>query len=177
MASAGAAAVQIRWLMPDDAPAFQALRLAGLQEAPTAFGSSYEEEQSLTLETVRQRLVVQADRGILGAFSGDALVGTLGVLQQTAMKSRHKWLIWGVYVAPAQRSAGLARALLHQALDFVRMQPGARLVNLSVNASNASALRLYRAAGFAVYGTEPQALCINGVLHDEHLMQLQLRHS
>lgn len=36
--------VRIRRLTPADAAAFQALRLAGLQREPSAFGSSFEME-------------------------------------------------------------------------------------------------------------------------------------
>ncbi|MGF6213797.1 N-acetyltransferase family protein [Comamonas sp. 4034] len=167
--------VVIRWIGPEDAPAFQALRLSGLREAPTAFGSSYAEEKDEPVDAVRQRLV-QSDgqareRGILGAFVSGQLVGTMGIRLLTSVKLRHQLLIWGVYVSPQHRGGGIARAMLAEALSFARTVPGALLVKLSVNAGNHAALRLYQTAGFSVYGTEPAALCIDGELHDEHLMQ------
>ena len=168
------ATVQIRWIGPEDAPAFQALRLSGLREAPTAFGSSYAEEKDEPVDVVRQRLVQpegQArERGILGAFIGGQLVGTMGIRRLTSVKQQHQLLIWCVYVSPLHRSGGIARAMLAEALAFARTVPGALLVKLSVNADNRAALQLYQAAGFSVYGTEPAALCIDGTLHDEHLM-------
>ncbi len=170
--------VQIRWIGPEDAPAFQTLRLAGLREAPTAFGSSYAEEKDEPVEAVRQRLIQpegqKRERGILGAFINGQLVGTMGIRLLTAIKLRHQLLIWGVYVSPQHRSGGIARAMLAEAMAFARAVPGALLVKLSVNAGNRAALQLYQTAGFSTYGTEPAALCIDGELHDEHLMQLWL---
>ncbi|MEN5181347.1 GNAT family N-acetyltransferase [Comamonas testosteroni] len=167
--------VVIRWIGPEDASAFQDLRLSGLREAPTAFGSSYAEEKDEPVDAVRQRLV-QSDgqareRGILGAFVSGQLVGTMGIRLLTSVKLRHQLLIWGVYVSPQHRGGGIARSMLAETLSFARTVPGALLVKLSVNAGNHAALRLYQTAGFSVYGTEPAALCIDGQLHNEHLMQ------
>jgi hypothetical protein len=58
----------IRRLTPADASIFQVLRLAALREAPSAFGSSYEEEKDLPASTIEARLTVQVDRGPFGAF-------------------------------------------------------------------------------------------------------------
>ncbi|MEG0923096.1 MAG: GNAT family N-acetyltransferase [Comamonas sp.] len=168
------AVTDIRWLTPDDAAAFQALRLHALQESPTAFGSSYEEEKDQPLTAVQQRLVLQADRGVLGAWADGALIGTLGVLRRTALKQRHHMMIWGIYVSPSQRGQGLAQRLLADALAFARQCQGVQQVHLGVNTGNASALRIYQAAGFSIYGTEPGALCVDGQLHDEHFMLLRL---
>lgn len=169
---------QIRWIGPEDAPAYQALRLAGLREAPSAFGSSHEQEKDEPVEAVRLRLSQPEgsarEWGILGAFISGQLVGTMGIRRLTAIKQRHQLQIWGVYVSPLHRGGGTARILLAEALSFARSVPGALLVKLSVNSGNLAALRLYQAAGFSVYGTEPAALCIDGELHDEHLMQLWL---
>ena len=165
---------EIRWLTPDDALAFQALRLHALQESPTAFGSSYEEEKDQAISAVQQRLAPQADRGILGAWVGGHLVGTMGIRRQTALKQRHQMVIWGVYVSPSQRGQGLAQRLLADALAFARQCQGVQQVHLGVTTTNATALRLYQAAGFTIYGTEPGALCIAGQLHDEHFMLLRV---
>ena len=48
-------------------------------------------------------------------------------------------------------------------------------LSLGVAAGNAAALRLYRATGFVIYGTEPAAIRAGGADHDEHLMTLDLR--
>lgn len=169
-----AAAYEIRWLNPSDASAFQTLRLAGLRASPSAFGSSYEEEKDRALALIEARLAPSPDQGVLGAFAGGQLVGMLGIRRQDGLKTRHRMALWGVYVAPAFRGQGIAQALLARAVAFARQVPGAVQIQLSVNAANASAIRLYEQAGFHAYGTEPAALLVDGALHDELLMQHRL---
>lgn len=175
MTSLAAHAYDIRWLTPDDAAAFQALRLAGLRASPSAFGSSYEEEKDRPLAVIEARLAPAADQGMLGAFAHGQLVGMLGIRRQDALKTRHRMAMWGVYVAPSHRNQGIAQALLARAVAFARQVPGAVQVHLSVNAASGSAIRLYEQAGFKTYGTEPAALLVDGELHDELLMQLRLQ--
>ncbi|GAB2819387.1 GNAT family N-acetyltransferase [Comamonas piscis] len=168
-------AFDIRWLTPADAAAFQVLRLAGLRASPSAFGSSYEEEKDRALAVIEARLASSADQGVLGAFAQGQLVGLLGIRRQDALKTRHRMALWGVYVDPGFRGQGIAQSLLAEAVTFARQVPGAVQIHLSVNAANASAIRLYEQAGFKAYGTEPAALMVDGELHDELLMQHRLQ--
>jgi len=55
-----------RRLKPADAKTFPALRLAALQEAPAAFGSSYDEEKDFQSSTIEQRLAEKSDSGPFG---------------------------------------------------------------------------------------------------------------
>ena len=58
------------------------------------------------------------------------------------------WSIRDLYVAPQRRRGGIARVLLQHVLDDARAA-GAYRVSLQTEAGNASALRLYTAAGFS----------------------------
>ncbi len=165
--------MQIRRLTPADASAFQELRLAGLMEAPSAFGSSYEEEKAFPASTIEARLATRPDRGPFGAFEDDNLVGLVALGRENANKLAHKALIWGMYVAPHARNKGIARALLAEALRLARSVADVKQVNLSVNADNVAAIRLYESAGFKAFGREPGALFIDGELHDEMHMYLR----
>ena len=49
--------METRILLAADAAAFQALRLEGLRDSPTAFTSSYQEECDLPLLHVAERLI------------------------------------------------------------------------------------------------------------------------
>jgi RimJ/RimL family protein N-acetyltransferase len=167
-------AMHIRRLTPEDATAFQALRLAALLEAPTAFGSSYEEEREFSQSVIEGRLATRPDRGSFGAFEGNELVGLIALGRESHRKLEHKALIWGMYVAPSARGKGVGRALLLEALTLARGVPGIRQVNLFVNANNQSAIRLYESVGFKVFGHEPDAMLIDGELHDELHMRLPL---
>lgn len=71
--------MQIRRLTRADAGPFQAFRLVALQEAPAAFGSSYEEECEFSASVIENRLAVRADRGPFGAFVEGELVGLVAL--------------------------------------------------------------------------------------------------
>jgi RimJ/RimL family protein N-acetyltransferase len=166
--------MQIRRLTPADASAFQELRLAGLREEPSAFGSSYEEEKDFSASIIEGRLAVRSDQGPFGAFEQGNLIGLVALGRERMNKLSHKGLIWGMYVKPEHRGKGIARALLSEALSLARSVPELRQVNLSANASNTGAIRLYESLGFKAFGREPGALFINGELHEEIHMYLRL---
>ena len=166
--------MQIRRLTPADASAFQELRLTGLREEPSAFGSSYEEEKDFSASIIEGRLAARSDQGPFGAFEQDTLVGLVALGRERMDKLAHKGLIWGMYVRPDSRGKGVARALLAEALSLARCVPELKQVNLSVNASNTGALRLYESFGFKAFGREPGALLINGELHEEIHMYLRV---
>jgi RimJ/RimL family protein N-acetyltransferase len=163
-----------RRLTPSDTSAFQALRLAGLRDVPSAFGSSYEEEKDLSPSILEGRLEVKPDCGVFGAFENTSLIGLVGLGRETKRKLEHKALIWGMYVAPHARGKGIGRALLLEALALARSVPAVQQVNLCVNASNVAAIRLYESVGFKPFGREPGAMLIDGELHDEIQMCLRL---
>lgn len=58
-------------------------------------------------------------------------------------------------VAPASRERGIARALMHAAIDRVSRR-GLRELYLEVAEDNTPAQRLYRALGFATVGRRPR---------------------
>ncbi len=167
--------MHVRRLTPDDAAAFHALRLAGLQDTPSAFGSSHAEERDMPPARIAERLAPAQDRGIFGAFDGERLTGLCALGRESAVKASHKGFVWGMVVSPHARRGGVGRALLAEALALARSVAALRQVNLCVNAGNAAAIRLYESAGFKAFGREPGALLVDGVLHDEILMQLPLR--
>jgi RimJ/RimL family protein N-acetyltransferase len=166
--------MHIRRLTPSDALAYQALRLAALRDTPSAFGSSHEEERDRPGAEIEARLVGAGDSGVFGAFEADALVGLAGLRREGMKNLAHKARIWGMYVVPAARGKGIGRALLAQALALARSAPGLTRVNLSANAANVAAVHLYESVGFKTFGREPDAMCIDGQLHDEVLMSLRL---
>ena len=159
-----------RRLGPDDAPAFQALRLRGLLECPSAFVASHDEEAATPLADVAQRLEPAAGRAVFGAFDafdGDMLVGVVGLVREHYRKLAHKGFVWGMYVAPEARRQGTGAALLAHALAHAANAWRLRQVNIGANAANDAALALYRRLGFERYGVERDFLCVDGVYHDE----------
>ncbi|HEX6704988.1 MAG TPA: GNAT family N-acetyltransferase [Albitalea sp.] len=166
--------MEIRVLTPDDAVAFQVLRLQALSEDPVAFASSYEDERDTPLATVAERLQPAADRAIVGAFDGAALVGLAAWHREEMRKLQHKGFVWGVFVAPSHRGRGLARSLIEAVIGLARHAPGIRQLNLTAYAANRTAIGLYESLGFVIYGREPAAICVDGMLHDDVHMSLRL---
>ena len=167
--------ITIRQLEPADRDAFFALRLRGLKTHPAAFGQSYEEAIERGPSQHDAMLSGgQATLGnfLLGAFSAadDALVGTVGLMRETRHKEQHKGHVIGMFVADEAAGRGVGRALLTELLARAAQVDGLRQVGLHVTSANGSARALYESLGFRLYGTEPDALCIEGVFHDVDLM-------
>lgn len=160
----------VRRLLPEDAGAFQALRLRALLECPSAFSASHAEEVDTSLEIIAQRLAPKPEGAVFGGFIGPDLAGIIGIEREAQTKLAHKAYIWGMYVAQAHRRSGAGRELMLAALQYASADLGVLSVNLGVNTTNTAAIRLYESVGFSVYGTERGFLRIDGVLHDEHLM-------
>lgn len=169
--------ITLRRLVPTDAAALQALRLAALRESPAAFSSSYEEERGTPLATIKRHLGPESERTMFGAFAGSELVGMVGVGRERERKLVHKGFVRSMYVAPAHRGKGLGTQLLHVALSFASSMEGLRQVTLSVTADNGAAIALYESAGFKVFGREPDALRVDGILHDETHMVYRVTES
>ena len=147
----------VRRLTEADAAAFKDVRLEGLQNAPEAFGSTYEAECDRPVEAFAETL---AKGHVAGAFVDGELLGVAGFYVMSGPKTSHRGAIWGVYVRPAGRGKGLGRALighlLAEAAGLVKQ------VHLTVVTDNAAAVRLYEQLGFSTYGTEPRALRAGG---------------
>jgi RimJ/RimL family protein N-acetyltransferase len=164
--------VRIRPTHMDDAPAYRALRLEGLQAHPEAFGADYATSAARPIERWQESMQSGAggEHGVTYvAEAAGELIGMTALVRNELPKMRHAGSIFGVYTHPAWRGTGVADALLEACVTYAR-ELGLRLVRLGVVTTNASAIRLYQRCGFTVYGVEPEALCVNGIYHDELLM-------
>jgi RimJ/RimL family protein N-acetyltransferase len=161
----------IRQLSGDDAADFQALRLQGLAECPTAFAASHAEEVGDAVEAVAERLRSDGVFGVYGAFDqADRLVGVAGLGRESMRRLAHKAVLWGMYVAPQARRQGVARRIVSHVLAQAGSEEGLRQVNLGVHAGNIAARALYESLGFAAWGTEPAAAWDELGPHDETWM-------
>lgn len=168
-------AMSIRQLGPADRDAFFTLRLRGLKTHPAAFGQSYEDAVARgpsQHDAILSGTEAALGSFLLGAFStrDGTLIGTVGLRRETRDKERHKGHVLGMYVADDAAGQGVGRALLTELLARAGRIDGLRQIVLLVTSANGSARGLYESLGFRVFGTEPDALCIDGVFHDADMM-------
>jgi ribosomal protein S18 acetylase RimI-like enzyme len=161
--------VVIRRLTSADAAAYRTIRLEALRQDPECFGSTFETENAQPPSWFAARLDGST---VLGAFRGADLKGIVGLLVPQGPKRAHKGMLWGMYVRPAARRAGVGRRLAEAIIALARER--VELVQLSVIADNTAARRLYAGLGFVEYGVEKRALKHDGRTYDDILMAKDL---
>ena len=80
-----------------------------------------------------------------------------------------------MYVAPDWRGRGIGRRLLEEVVRRAEKLSGLRRVLLSVSVTQSGARHLYLSLGFSAFGTEPQALQVEGRFVDEDHMGFTLK--
>jgi len=150
---------------PQDVVRFLSFRRAALTNDPDAFRILPADDAAIREEAWRARL--ERDH-VVGIERGGDLVGVGGFSRFVGAKLDHKGLIWGMYVAPAERGAGVADEIMRALIETARGQ--VRQIQLTVMADNARALAFYERHGFELYGIEPQAVRREGAWADEALM-------
>jgi len=159
------ASLPIRRLSGADAEAFRLVRLEGLERHPSAFGASFKEESGRPLSFFVDRL--EANH-VLGAEKGERLVGVAAFQFHDSEKVRHRGTLWGMYVREEARGTGVARRLVDGILAHARQR--VEEIALHVWAENATAIALYKSAGFVVTGKDTGSLKVDGVYYDELAM-------
>ena len=161
--------IKIRQLTTADAAAYRDIRLAGLKDSPENFGSTFDRESAQPLAWFGDRL---RKSQVFGAFRSAELLGIAGFAIREGEKERHKGLLWGMYVRPDARKAGVGRQLVEAVI--ARARNHVEVIQLSVVSGNERARRLYARLGFVEYGVEKKSLKQNGHYYDEILMALDL---
>lgn len=158
-AAVGHPPIVVRVLGAADVAPYRTLMLHAYAAAPDAFTSTPEERAAEPEAWWLARL--QHPQGlsqVFGAFTADALVGTVAVEYADRAKTRHKAHLVGMYVDTPARGRGAGRALVSAALAAARARPGVQVVTLTVTEGNAAALQLYTGCDFQPFGTEPMAV-------------------
>jgi GNAT superfamily N-acetyltransferase len=172
------AAIRVRRFTPGEWPAYRALRLRSLADAPQAFGSSFAAEEAWAQELWMARLTAAAVSGRdcpLVAEATDATNATGAMLGLVWAKCDAEDAgivnLFQMWVAPEARGHGVASALLDEGVAWAR-SIGARLVQLGVVCSNQAAIQLYLRKGFSNAGAPEPIRPGSAVL--EQTMHLQL---
>ncbi len=130
--------MNIRLLTAADAEVYRELRLEGLQTNPEAFGSSFEEEKDISLESFASRIEGQGTFTI-GAFNQGDLLGVATLVQANKVKLKHKASIFAVYVSPKKRGLGIGKQLMVEVINQAKTLVDVEQINLTVVSSNESA--------------------------------------
>lgn len=169
------AAFCVRPIRAGDEGALRELRLEGLRLHPTAFGADYDESAAHTADWWRAWVAdYLSSPDMAAAFVAEsaadgALAGMTTLRRMASAKMRHAANVYAVYVRADWQGRGVATALLEAGAAWAR-ERGVRMLKLSVEAGNASAIRCYVRNGYTVYGVDPQVIFHDGVYYDDLLM-------
>ncbi len=159
-------ALTMRRLGSVDAAEFQALRLEGFQLQAREFRFAPEDEAHISLTDIGARL--ERDF-VAGVFDDGRMIGVAGLTRSTGVKTRHKALLWGMYVRAEFRGRGAADMLMSAIVAHAHGL--VETITLTVISDNRRAVRFYERWGFAAYGVEPASVkSADGAYLDEALM-------
>ena len=164
----------VRILTPADGPAYREVRLRALETDPLAFITTAAEFAAWPPERVAARLDAEHNGTTFGAFLGETLVGLLTVAREERPALVHRASVFGVSVRPEARGLGCGDALLRAGIARVRSWSGVTSLHLGVMETQGAARRLYGRHGFRVWGTQPDALRVEGRPVAEHHLWLPL---
>lgn len=145
---------------------FKTLRLESLIEDSQAFGSSYEEEINFPDEVWKSRIT-----NMLFAMDNNQLLGMIGFLPRSRLKTCHVADIFSFYVRKEHRGLGIGWKLLNESLNIIEKNQEIRKITLGVNSEMEAAIHLYSKSGFTISGRLVKELKINGDFFDEFVME------
>lgn len=154
---------EVRRVRSDEWREAREIRLEALKDTPIGFGEAYEDAVAKSDEVWRERTRKTAESEAAALFVAAAddgrLVGTAGVFAADA--AEREYAVYGVYVTPDYRGAGLGTAsrLFDTAISWARVSGGAEVISLEVHENNDRARAFYRRYGFVETGaTKPAVL-------------------
>lgn len=98
-----------------DGGEYRDFRLEALKKEPIAFGSSYDEEKSLSEEEWRKRI-----KNALFALLKGKLIGVIVYVHDNKVKTKHIANIFGVYVVEEYRGQGGGKKLMDSVLAQIQ---------------------------------------------------------
>jgi GNAT superfamily N-acetyltransferase len=138
--------IRLARLTVEDGPRLRAIRLRALQDAPDAFGSTFEEAAARPADEWSKQLL---ELPTFIAVSDDLDVGMVRcVRDRTGVETA--WLL-SMWVAPEMRRKGVGAALVDAVIEWALANGVTRLL-LDVADNNAPAMALYQRKKFAPNG-------------------------
>jgi ribosomal protein S18 acetylase RimI-like enzyme len=147
--------IVVKPITPPDALVFKAVRLRALQDAPQAFGSTYERElQFADSEWLARVERMKGERGIgFLAMDGETACGIVGSFLDQNDPTRVQLV--SLWTAPTHRQQGVGRLLVAEVLNWAERR-NARTLLLMVTSNNKPGIRFYERLGFTRTGRTEQ---------------------
>ncbi len=140
------------------------VRLAALEDCPSAFLETHAEVLADPLEVWEARAAASSGEGdalIVVAQDGDAVVGMAGIAREIGQLRRHRATLWGVWVPPSHRGRGVGRRLVDACLVWAR-ENDVRAVYLEVVDGEDPTRSLYGRLGFVRREIDPYGAHVDG---------------
>ena len=161
--------VEIITLPPKRWPEAKRLRLEALRGDPTAFASSYADEEAFGADVwiarLRSAFKREGNLTVYAQVAGE-LIGMAGAGWSSKAKLRHVAEVYSVYISPAQRGQGIASQLMRRLLAELSTLPQLEKVCLTVNSAGQPAISLYQRFGFENVGMARRQLYVAGQYYD-----------
>jgi ribosomal protein S18 acetylase RimI-like enzyme len=135
----------VRTLGGDDWQIYRQLRLAALQEAPQAFVSTYSDEQAYDADFWQQRMA--RARRLVAEIGHGSSIEHAGIVSVGQAERPEVGDLYGLWVAPEHRGAGVAMQLVQGAAERARID-GLRWITLWVATENGRAVAFFSSVGF-----------------------------
>lgn len=139
-------------LSSDDWKTWRELRLAALQEAPYAFGSTYERERAFGEPEWRVRVDSPAGAAFVARLDGEPVGIAAGYLPPDG--DDDVAMLVAMWVDPAARGQRVAERLVTAVVDWAR-GTGRGELELETTAGNDAAARAYERCGFTPFAGVP----------------------
>ena len=137
--------IDIRPIRPQEVVRFRELRLTALKDSPKAYGSTSEAEGLMSMDAWKAWVAERPERLVLVAEEGGKFVGTVSAAPYQGHADA--FVLFALWVAPAQRRTGLGRRLVETVLTWAATTARNR-VFVHVAADNEPSFALFRALGF-----------------------------
>jgi ribosomal protein S18 acetylase RimI-like enzyme len=148
-----------------DVEALRALRLEALELHPDCFCADPDLVKALTTEQWTEALA----RGTwFGVRQDGALVAVAAFTRPQSKKIDHTGELSAMYVRAEARGSGIADALVRRIIE--RATSEVDQIQLTVNADNVRAVKLYERHGFRIVGRIPRYIRVGDRLYDELIM-------
>jgi GNAT superfamily N-acetyltransferase len=151
-------AVSVVRLIAGEGQRWRSVRLRALQEAPYAFGTTFEEASRWPDVRWEQQVIEFAT--FVAVVDGHDVGVARGAAHSERADVRELISMW---VAPSARRQGIGGMLIDAVADWARTD-GARVLVLDVVEHNAAAIALYAGCGFSLYAGDAMGVHSPGEL-------------